>query len=107
MEGYTAVTRGATIMRRYKNGNLWVDGATVHTTLRGQMVIRVEEVERRTDNPDLAVLANVAAIEAWARAVTLLPREVAHLVMNLPDGTSFVVVPKQHWERVQQKLAAL
>jgi hypothetical protein len=94
-------------MRRYRSPNQWVDGATVHNALRGKMVVRVDEVQRGPTNPDLAVLASVAAIEAWARAVSLLPRELEHLVMNAPDGSSYVVVPKQHWERVQQKLAAL
>lgn len=107
MPDFTEVTRGAAIMRRYSDPAYWVDGATVHPTLRGKMVIRVPECEVTTDNTQQMVFANVTAIEAWAAGVTLLPTMPNHLVLNVPDKGSFVVVPKQHWDRVQRKLAAL
>ncbi len=106
---FTEANRGATIMRRYNNPAEWVDGATVHLTLRDKMVRRVSEVEVSGMNPQALVFANVAAIEAWAESVSLLPHMPNHLILNVPGehAGSYVVVPKQHWRQVQQKLAAL
>ena len=106
MDGYTAIQRGATIMRRYNNPNQWVDGASVHTTFRGHMVVRVDEVQPGPTNPEMAALANVASIMAWARDVSLLPGNAEIRIMTFADY-SYVVVPKQNWQRVQQKLSAL
>lgn len=106
MDGYTAVSRGATLMRRYNNPARWVDGATVHTKLRSKMVIRVTEAEVRPGNSATAVVANIAAVQAWTRDVELLPQNATPDIMHM-DTATYLVVPKQHWERVQQKLAEL
>jgi len=107
VSGFTEINRGASIMRRYNDPTRWVDGATVHPALRGKMVVRIPEAEVQGDNTQALVFANVAAIEAWAEHVKLLPHMPNHLIMNLPDNAAYMVVPKQHWQQVQQKLAAL
>lgn len=107
MDGFTAVRQGRTIMRRYNNPARWVDGATVHAAFRGKMAVQITETQVGPDNPAAMAVANTAAIIAWARSVEFLPQNRDPEVMNMPDSTTYLVVPKQHWERVQQKLAAL
>jgi hypothetical protein len=107
MDGFTAVNSGARIMRRYNDPTKWVDGATLHETLRGKMAIRIREAEVRPDNAATLVVANIAAIHAWARDVELLPQGHVPDVMHMSNDTSYLVVPKQHWDRARQALAAL
>ncbi|HSX15432.1 MAG TPA: hypothetical protein VLF40_01450 [Candidatus Saccharimonadales bacterium] len=94
-------------MQRYRNPNLWVDGATVHVAIRGKMAVRITETEVRPDNAAMVAVANVACIQAWARSIALLPQDETPDVMHMPDSTSYLVVPKRHWDYVQQRLTAL